>query len=116
MVINDMDRGLIWFVMPNCEVRLPLLRDAECHFRISSCTHLAENVKYVNAWGTNTLEKYTIDLETDISWYVPISNKALKSLRFVTDQRNGYIRINKETMAMSVISEEVFLRIKDNQE
>lgn len=116
MLITDMDRGLVWFVLPNCEVRLPLLKDEECHFRISSCNPMDENVKYINALGTSTLEKYTIGLETDISWYVPISNKALKSLRFETDQQNGYIRIVKETMAMSVVTEEEFRVIKANQE
>ena len=116
MIITDMDRGLVWFVLPNCEVRLPLLRDEECHFRISSCNPMDENVKYINALGTSTLEKYTIGLETDVSWYVPISNKALKGLRFETEQEDGYIRIVKETMAMSVVSEEEFRTIKANQE
>ncbi|WP_036912435.1 hypothetical protein [Prevotella sp. FD3004] len=115
MLITDMDRGLVWFVLPNCEVRLPLLKDEECHFRISSCNPLDENVKYINALGTSTLEKYTVGLETDISWYVPISNKVLKGLKFETDQRNGYIKIDKETMAMSVVSEEEFKVIKENQ-
>lgn len=114
MIITDMDRGLVWFVLPNCEVRLPLLKDEESHFRISSCNPMDENVKYINALGTSTLEKYTIGLETDISWYVPLSNKALKDLRFETEQKDGYIRIVKETMAMSVVSEEEFRTIKAN--
>lgn len=116
MLITDMDRGLVWFVLPNCEVRLPLLKAEECHFRISSCNPMDENVKYINALGTSTLEKYTISLETDISWYVPITPKALKSLRFETEQKNGYIRIVKETMDMSVVSEEEFRNIKANRE
>ena len=116
MLITDMDRGLVWFVLPKCEVRLPLLKDEECHFRISSCNPLDENVKYINALGTSTLEKYTVGLETDVSWFVPISNKVLKSLRFETDQRDGYIKIDKETMAMSVVSEEELKSIKDNQD
>jgi len=116
MLITDMDRGLVWFVLPNCEVRLPLLKNEECHFRISSCNPMDENVKYINALGTSTLEKYTIGLETDTSWYVPISNKALKGLRFETRQKDGYVRIVKETMAMSVITEEEFRAIKENQE
>lgn len=115
MLITDMDRGLVWFILPNCEVRLPLLKDEECHFRISSCNPMDENVKYINALGTSTLEKYTIGLETDSSWYVPISNKALKGLRLDTDQQEGYIHIDKETMATRIITEEEFINIKDNQ-
>ena len=116
MIITDMDRGLVWFVLPNCEVRLPLLKNEECHFRISSCNPMDENVKYIKALGTSTLEKYTIGMETDISWYVPISNKTLKGLRFDTEQKDGYIRIDKETMAMSVVTEEEFRVIMVNQE
>jgi len=116
MIITNMDQGSVWFVLPNCEVRLPLLKDEECHFRISSCNPLDENVKYINALGTSTLEKYTIGIETDISWYVPISKKALKGLRFGTEQKNGYIKIDKETMAMTAISEEEFEVIKERQE
>ena len=115
MLITDMDRGLVWFILPHREVRLPLLKNEECHFRISSCNPLDENVKYINALGTSTLEKYAVSLETDMSWYVPISNKTLKGLRFETDQRDGYIKIDKETMAMSVVSEEELNSIKEEQ-
>ena len=115
MLITDMDRGLVWFVLPNCEVRLPLLKDEECHFRISSCNPLDENVKYINALGTSTLEKYTVGMETDISWYVPVSNKALKNLKYETGQRYGYIKIDKETMAKSIVSDYEFRSIKNNQ-
>lgn len=114
MLITDMDRGLVWFVLPSGEVRLPLLKDEECHFRISSCNPLDENVKYINATGTSTLEKYTIGLETPLFWYVPISKSAIKGLRFDTDQKNGYIKIDKESMAMSYLSDTDFNAIKAN--
>ena len=114
-LITDMDRGLVWFVLPNCEVRLPLLQNEECHFRISSCNPLDENVKYVNAIGTSSLEKYTIGLDTDTSWYVPVSKKALKSLKYETDQRKGYIKIDKETMAKSIVSDYDFKSLKTNR-
>ena len=116
MLITDMDRGLMWFVLPNCEIRLPLLKDEESHFRISSCNPMDENVKYINALGTSYLEKYTIGLETDLFWYVPISDKALKGLRFETDQKKGYIKIDKETMSMEIISNKEYKRVLDNHE
>ncbi len=114
MLITDMDRGLVWFVLPNCEVRLPLPKNEECHFRISSCNPLDENVKYINAIGTSTLEKYTIGMETPLFWYVPISKNTIKGLRFNTDQKNGHIKIDKESMAMSYISDMDFYSIKAN--
>ncbi|MDE7455133.1 MAG: hypothetical protein K2M96_00320 [Prevotella sp.] len=114
MMITDMDRGLMWFVLPNCEVRLPLLKDEECHFRISSCNPLDENVKYINAHGTSTLEKYTIGLETEMYWYVPFSEKVAKGLRFLSSKKEDYIRIDKETMKMVAVSANDFRKIKAN--
>lgn len=114
MLITDMDRGLVWFVLPGSEVRLPLLKNEECHFRISSCNPLDENVKYINVSGTSTLEKYTVGLDTPVAWYVPISKSSVKGLRFDTDRKDGYIRIDKESMAMSYLSDEDFGIVKAN--
>ena len=114
MLITDMDRGAVWFILPNCEIRIPLLKDEESHFRISSCNPLDENVKYINALGTSTLEKYTIGLETDMSWFVPITKKAKKGLRFDSDAEDGYMWINKETMVIKHVSDEEFKEIKKN--
>ena len=114
MLVTDMDRGLVWFVLPHCEIALPLEKGEESHFRISSCSPLDENVKYVNATANSTLEKYTIGLETDMYWFVPLSEKAKKSLGFSTDKKDGYIRIDKETMVMVAISSDEFQTIKAN--
>lgn len=114
MLITDMDRGLVWFVLSDCEIRIPLLKNEESHFRISSCNPLDENVKYINAQGTSTLEKYTIGLETPLYWYVPVSKSSVKGLRFYTDQKSGYIKVDKESMAMSYISDADFNSIKAN--
>lgn len=114
MVVTDMDRGLVWFVLPHSEISLPLDNGEECHFRISSCAPLDENVKYVNATANSTLEKYTVGLETDMYWYVPLNEKNKKSLGFTTDWKSGYIRIDKETMVMVAINTEEFQTIKAN--
>ena len=83
MIITDMDRGRIWFILPNCEVRLPLLKDEECHFRVSSCNPMDENVKYINALGTSTLEKYwrKRSIPTHSGWLYPLTFDAGKGLK-----------------------------------
>lgn len=112
MLITDMDRGLVWFVLPKQETVLPLAKGEECHFRISSCSPLDENVKYINVFGDSNLEKYTIALETDAFWYVPISEKAKSSLGFDSSMDDGYIKIDKETRKMSAITTSEFKSIK----
>lgn len=115
MLITDMDRGLVWFILPHRHMSIPLAKDEECHFRISSCNPLDENVKYINAFGTSTLEKYTIGHESDFFWYVPISDKAKKGLRFETKESDGFIKIDKENMRMQWISPADYKETKQNQ-
>lgn len=101
MMITDMDMGLVWFILPHSELALPLAKGEECHYRISSAAPLDENVKYISATANSTLEKYTVEKETDQYWYVPVSDKAKKGLRFESDKKDGFIRIDKETMEMT---------------
>ena len=112
MLITDMDRGLVWFILPHNEAVLPLAKGEECHFRVSSCSPLDENVKYINASANSILEKYTIGLETDMFWYVPISEKTKKEFGLDVPIKDGYIKIDKETMVMTTITPEEFKEIK----
>lgn len=115
LLITDMDNGLVWFVMPHNEMALHLSKSEEGHYRIAPCGALDENVKYVNAVATSTLEKYTIGLESDLFWYVPMSENAVRNLHFPYYNKGEYIRIDKETMQMKAISEEEFRAIKAAQ-
>jgi hypothetical protein len=115
LLITDMDNGLVWFVMPHNEMALHLSKGEEGHYRIAPCGALDENVKYVNAVATSTLEKYTIGLESDLFWYVPMSENAVRNLHFPYYNKGEYIRIDKETMQMKAISEEEFRTIKAAQ-
>ena len=112
MLITDMDRGLVWFVLPKQEALLPLAKGEECHYRISSCAPLDENVKYINVSADSNLEKYTVALETDLFWYVPISERAKMTLGFDEPLEEGYIKIDKESLRMSAITPDAFKEIK----
>ena len=69
---------------------------------------------YINATANSTLAKYTVGLETNMYWYVPLTDKNKKNLEFTTDRKEGYIRIDKETMVMVAIGTEEFQEIKAN--
>ena len=47
-------------------------------------------------------------------WYVPLTDKNKKNLEFTTDRKEGYIRIDKETMVIVAIGTEEFQEIKAN--
>lgn len=112
MQITDMDRGLIWYVLPKKEIALSLLKGEECHFRISPSSPSDENVKYINVLTDSYLEKYSLALETEMFWYVPISEKTKNSLNFDSPMENGYIKIDKETLKMSEVTPNDFKAIK----
>ena len=69
-------------------------------------------MKYINVQANSTLEKYTIGLETDLFWYVPISEKTNKALCFESPITDGYIKIDKETMAMKAITPAEYREVK----
>ena len=114
LLITDMDKGLVWFVMPHNEMALHLSKGEEGHFRVAPCSALDENVKYINAVATSTMEKYTIGLETDLFWYIPMTEKAVQTLQFPTYVKDGYIRVDKETMRMKALTKEEFNAVKEN--
>lgn len=116
LLITDMDKGLVWFVMPHNEMALHLSKGEEGHFRIAPCSALDENVKYINAVATSTMEKYTIGLETDLFWYIPMTEKAVQTLQFPTYVKDGYIRVDKETMRMKALTKEEFNTVKNSRE
>ncbi len=113
MLITDMDRGLVWFILPHSEMTIPLAKGAECHFRLSSAAPLDENVKYINAFANSTLEKYTVDLETEEFWYIPFSKKTAENLRFTEPVNDGYIRVNKKDLTMAAVTKEEFRSLKE---
>ena len=112
MMITDIDRGLMWFILPHQEAILPLAKGEECHFRVSSSAPLTENVKYINVSANSFIEKYTVALETDSYWYLPISERVKDMLGFDTSMEEGYIKVDKESMKKSAVSPEDFKEIK----
>lgn len=112
MLITDMDRGLVWFILPKQETVLPLAKGEPCHFRVSSSSPLDENVKYINVSGDSNLEKYTVAHETDLFWYIPLSERTKQSLGFDSPMDDGYIKIDKETMRMTALTTSEFKAIK----
>lgn len=113
MMVTDMDRGLVWFVLPGQEALLPLAKAEECHYRLSSCAPLDENVKYLNVSADSHLEKYTIAMETDNFWYVPLTEKTKLTLGLDSPQTDGYIRIDRESFRLSTLTDDEFKQMKE---
>jgi hypothetical protein len=66
LMVNDMERGLTWYIMPNEEKEFKLHNpDAAC-LRISDTKN--DHVRYLLATGGSTLAKHSIGWEDDDCW------------------------------------------------
>ncbi len=112
ILINDMERGLTWFVMPKGDVIIPAQKDESMNLRISSVNPLDEKIRYAHFLSTSKMRKYDLKHETDSFWYVNNNLSARKTFHCTDDNNEGYLKIDKETMYTIVISEDELKNIK----
>ena len=112
ILINDMERGLTWFVMPKGDVIIPAQKDESMNLRISSVNPLDEKIRYAHFLSTSKMKKYDLKHETDSFWYVNNNLSARKTFHCTDDNNEGYLKIDKETMYTIVISEDELKNIK----
>ena len=112
ILINDMERGLTWFVMPKGDVIIPAQKDESMNLRISSVNPLDEKIRYAHFLSTSKMRKYDLKHETDSFWYINNNLSARKTFHCTDDNNEGYLKIDKETMYTIVISEDELKNIK----
>ncbi len=66
LMVNDMERGLTWYIMPGEEREFKLHNPDAASLRISDTKN--DNVRYVMATGGSTVRKYNISWEDDDCW------------------------------------------------
>ena len=91
LMVCDMERGLVWWVLPRQSIQLTLNNPEASRLRISDAQ--SRVVRYVSALAGSKVTKYEIDLETDEYWYSPV----YKEINAPHDDKNllRYIRISK---------------------
>lgn len=112
ILINDIERGLTWFVMPKGDVIIPAQKDESMNLRISSVNPLDEKIRYAHFLSTSKMRKYDLKHETDSFWYINNNLSARKTFHCTDDNNEGYLKIDKETMYTIVISEDELKNIK----
>ena len=70
LMVCDMERGLVWWILPRQSMQLKLNNPEASRLRISDAQNRA--VRYVSALAGSKVTKYEIDLETDEYWYSPV--------------------------------------------
>lgn len=109
LLINDMERGLTWYIKPRQYLHFQLSNPDVLNFRISDIHN--DHVRYVVITAGSVTYKKTIDWEDDAFWFAGSWKRLDENKPDVTHQ---YLRISKTDFTETVISSEAFNAYKKN--
>lgn len=112
ILVNDIEKGLTWFIMPHTEMVLPLEKNDDTCIRLSSVNPLDENVRYFQILPKNKLLKYEVELETDSFWIVPNTIITREDFHSNVKEKGGYLKIDKVSMQTDFVTDDDFNKIK----
>ena len=93
LMINDMERGLIWFVRPSDYLHLQLNNPDVANLRISDVHH--KNIRYALVAAGSLVEKKEIEWEDNTCWIYGVwGNLGFTEVRVV----DYYVRISKRRL------------------
>lgn len=99
IVVNDMERGLIWYVRPSQNIRLQLNNPDVANLRISDIHQ--NKVRYAMVAAGSLVNKTEIDYEDDDCWIYGVwGNLGFSEMRVI----EKYVRISKEDYSESEMS------------
>lgn len=96
LMVNDMERGLTWYILPKQSLQIMVNNPEAASLRISDIHH--NNVRYVMAATGNTLKKWEVAWEDDECWVVEVyKNDAPSDAKYSTRKSvlSGYRQISK---------------------
>lgn len=107
LMVNDMDRGLTWYILPNHSLQLSMNNPDLSRLRISDVN--SNWVRYVNAIAGSRVKKWDIGLEDDECWMVCIfaPPKGVEATDVI-----GYRKVSKIDYSKREISIDEFLEYK----
>lgn len=97
LTVNDMNRGLIWFIPPYTDLTLTSGNPEINSLRVATNDPYNQQINYITLQTANVLREYEVDYEDKDIWFFPIMTKVIMD----DDPDNGirgYIKRNKVTM------------------
>ena len=128
IVINDLNRGLVWYVPANSYLLLNMgTLPQACLLRIANTDPLQPSIKYVTIGSASLSMKFTVAYEDDDCWIYLINEEAnndkeLLDFSKVMEQKDSYlhtiyIKRDKDSFQETpMVQEEVFHIIKTAKE
>ncbi len=117
LMVNDMERGLTWYILPKQSAQIKVNNPEAACLRISDIHH--NDVRYVTAVAGNTLKKWEIAWEDDECWVVEVyKNDAPSEAKYSTRKPmlSGYRQISKTEFYERDMSTEEFYSFKKQRE
>lgn len=105
LMINEIERGLTWFIRPSATLSIPIANPDIIQLRISDLNN--HNIHYIQAGGGSELKNIIIEWEDDNYWVFPL----LLAKNGYNDTV-GYMLISKATGERREIAKEEFKYIK----
>lgn len=99
LVVNDMDRGLIWYILPHQSLKLKLFNPDASRLRISDPKN--DLIRYAVVAAGSSVAKWNVAWENDEYWIV---ESALDGAPATDTVVSYYIKINKEDYSESIMT------------
>ncbi len=109
LMINDIERGLIWFVKASQNINIKLNNPDVVNLRISDIHN--NHIRYAMVTAGSLTNKKSVDWEDDYYWFSGFWKKVDESKPDVTYQ---YLRTSKTDFTETVISADEFRTYKKN--
>lgn len=108
MVINDMKRGLTWYVPAKNYIQLSIGNPEINKFRIAYADYEIKAKDYITIQSANFLEKQIISYDDDDIWIIPAFNNVNNSNILANVILDHYVQINKITFERKKLSIDQF--------
>ena len=102
LIVNDMERGLTWYVQPNSALTITAANPDVVQLRVSDLKH--ERIYFVQAGGGSVLKSANVEWEDEEYWAFPIDIPGMSI--------QNYVLISKATGERTTISKEELKAIK----
>lgn len=115
LMINDMERGLMWFVSPQHSLHITMNNPDVACLRISDIKN--NKIRFVSAMAGSAVNKWELGWEDDKSWIVAVYKKQVIEYEEY-ESLDRYRRISKDDYSekdMSIEEFKSFIKEKNNK-
>ena len=115
LMVNDLERGLLWYILPQHSLHITMNNPDAANLRISNIEN--NTIRYVAAMAGSMLNKWEVGWEDDNSWIVAVYKKQVIEYEQY-ESLDKYRRISKTDYSetdMSIEEFRAFIKERKNE-